>query len=62
LWRGGFDGSDLDLLTDLSLVESDPHCGAEAPAGLSEESCKIWGNVLDKILTDFAKNPVNNYL
>jgi len=35
--------SSLDLLADLSLVESNPHCGTEAPAGLSEEFCKIWG-------------------
>jgi len=38
-------------------VESDPHCGAEAPAELCKEICFIWGNVLDKILTHSAVNP-----
>ena len=47
----------LDLPTDLSLVESRRESLREAPAGLSEQFCKIWGNVLDKILTHSAVNP-----
>ena len=55
--RRRFDDSSLDLPTDLSLVESRRESLREAPAGLSEEFCEIWGNVLDKILTHSAVNP-----
>jgi len=55
--RRRFEDSDLDFSTDLSLVESRRQSLREAPAGLCKEFCKIWGNVLDKILTQSAVNP-----
>jgi len=46
-----------DLGVDLSLLESDPHCGAEAPAGLNSDGQAIWRYLLVKIRTFFDENP-----